>query len=86
MGRRYPLCRGHGWLARHVFPNPGGNGEAVEVMLRSGPRILVQPEEFIGRIVFYFGELDPRISWVCRRVLRPDDVVVDVGANYGVVS
>lgn len=85
-GRRYPLCRGHGWLSRNVFPDPPGGGGAVEVRLRSGPRILVDPEEFIGRIVFYFGELDPRISWVCRRVLRRGDAVVDVGANYGVVS
>ncbi len=86
MGRRYPLCRGHGWLARNLFPKPGTDGDAVEVGLRSGPRVLVHPDEFIGRIVFYFGDLDPRISWICRCLLRPDDVVIDVGANYGVVS
>jgi FkbM family methyltransferase len=86
LGRRYPLCRGHGWLARHAFPDPPGHADAVEVALRSGPRILVHPDEFIGRIVFYFGELDPRISWICHRILRPGDAVVDVGANYGVVS
>lgn len=85
-GRRYPLCRGHGWLSRHACPDPPCSVDAVEVGLRSGPRILVHPDEFIGRIVFYFGELDPRISWVCRRVLRQGDAIVDVGANYGVVS
>ncbi len=86
LGRRYPLYRGHGWLSHHVLPAPAGGGAVTEVRLRSGPRVLVHAEEFIGRIVFYFGELDPRISWVCRRLLRPGDVVVDVGANYGVVS
>lgn len=88
LGRRYPLYRGHGWLSHHVFPNPypGAAGVPTEVRLRSGPRVLVHTDEFIGRIVFYFGELDPRISWVCRRLLRPGDVVVDIGANYGVVS
>ena len=86
LGRRYPLCRGHGWLARHAFPDPAGDGAAIEVGLRSGPRVLVRPDEFIGRIVFYFGDLDPRISWICRRLLRSGDTVIDVGANYGVVS
>ena len=90
LGRRYPLYRGHGWLAHHVLPAPapatGGRADPREVALRRGPRVLVRTDEFIGRIVFYFGELDPRISWVCRRLLRPGDVVVDVGANYGVVA
>lgn len=87
LGRRYPLYRGHGWLARNLFPNPAvGHDGAVEVSLRSGTRILVHSDEFIGRIVFFFGEFDPRISWICRRVLRRGDAVVDVGANYGVVS
>lgn len=88
LGRRYPLYRGHGWLAHHAFPAPatGRTGDPGEVRLRRGPRLLVHTDEYIGRIVFYFGELDPRISWVCRRLLRPGDTVVDVGANYGVVG
>lgn len=86
VGRHYPLCRGHGWLARRLLEVRVEPGDPAEVRLRSGPLVLVHPNEFIGRIVFYFGDLDPRISWVCRRVLRPGDTVVDVGANYGVVS
>lgn len=85
LGRRYPLCRGQFWLGRR-FPDPTPEGEAIEVGLRLGARVLVYPNEFVGRAVFYFGDLDPRISWVCRRVLRLGDTVVDVGANYGVVS
>ncbi|MEJ7764313.1 MAG: FkbM family methyltransferase [Acidimicrobiales bacterium] len=86
LGRHYPLCRGHGWLARNVFPLPGERSGSTEVRLRCGPRVLVHCDDFIGRIVFYFGDLDPRISWVCKRILRSGDVVVDVGANYGVIT
>jgi len=69
-----------------VFPNPTEGNRVTEVNLRSGSRMLVHPDEFIGRIVYYFGDLDPRLSWVCRRVIGAGDVVIDVGANYGVIS
>lgn len=85
LGRRYPLCRGQYWLGRR-FPDPASHGDAIEVGLRLGPRVLVYPNELVGRAIFYFGDLDPRITWVCRQILRPGDTVIDVGANYGVVS
>ena len=48
LGRRYPLCRGHGWLARNLFPDPGGNGEAVEVTLRDDPPVRLQAGETVN--------------------------------------
>lgn len=54
--------------------------------LRCGPLLLVRPDEHIGRTVFYFGDLEPKLSWVCTHVLRPGDTAVDVGANYGVIT
>lgn len=84
-GRLYPLHRGHSRLATKVLPAPSGS-EPVEVRLRCGPRLLVRPDEHIGRTVFYFGDLEPKLSWVCSRVLRPGDTAVDVGANYGVIT
>lgn len=85
LGHRYPLCRGQFWLGRN-FPEPTADGGAIEAGLRNGPRIWVYPNELIGRAVFYFGDLDPRITWVCQKVLGPGDTVVDVGANYGVIG
>ncbi len=57
-----------------------------EVKLRCGPRILLWPNEHIGRTIYFFGDLEPKLSWVCTRVLRPGDTAVDVGANYGVIT
>lgn len=85
-GRYFPLMRGHSRIAGFI-PAAGGAGQdPVEVRLRSGPRILIHPDEHIGRTIFYFGDLSPRLSWVCSRVLRRGDTVIDVGANYGVVT
>ena len=88
-GHRYPLYRGHSRIATGYLPDPSEQGRAdspVEVRLRCGPRILVHPGEHIGRTVFFFGDLEPKLSWVCTHVLRPGDTVVDIGANYGVVT
>jgi FkbM family methyltransferase len=85
-GRHFPLMRGHSRIAG-LIPAAGSGAEpSVEVRLRSGPRILIHPDEHIGRTIFFFGDLSPRLSWVCSRVLGPGDTVVDVGANYGVVT
>lgn len=86
LGHRYPLVRGQGWLAGRWLPAPRLDGAAMEVRLSSGPRVMVFPNELIGRAVFYFGDLDPRITWVLRQTLRLGDTVIDVGANCGVVS
>jgi FkbM family methyltransferase len=85
-GHRYPLYRGHSRIATKLLPAHSGSAGVTEVRLRSGPRILVRPDEHIGRTVLFFGDLEPKLSWVCSRVLRPGDTVVDVGANYGVVT
>ena len=39
-----------------------------------------------GKCIDLLGEWDPRISWICRKVLRPGDTFVDIGANFGLVS
>jgi FkbM family methyltransferase len=86
-GRRYPLFRGHSRIATHLVPTGAqGPDGSTEVALRCGPRILVRPNENVGRTIFFFGDLSPRLSSVCSRVLRPGDTVIDVGANYGVIT
>lgn len=60
--------------------------QAEIVSLRSGERIEVPLNDFIGRTIYYFGDFDPKISWICRRILRPGDTAIDIGANMGVIS
>jgi FkbM family methyltransferase len=47
---------------------------------------MVDPHEYIGQVVTLCGEYDPKIGTICRRVLRPGDAVLDIGANYGIES
>jgi FkbM family methyltransferase len=43
-------------------------------------------DDHVGRAAFYAGDLDRKITWVCRRLVRPGDRVLDVGANLGLVT
>ena len=36
--------------------------------------------------MYFFGDLDPKVSWVCRQLLRRGDNALDIGANLGLVS
>ncbi len=54
--------------------------------LRDGSIALVDPSDALGRTVYYAGDWDPKITWVCRRLLRPGDTFLDIGAHCGVVA
>jgi len=56
------------------------------VRLRDGSVALVDPSDALGRTVYYAGDWDPKITWACRRLLRPGDTFLDIGAHCGVVA
>jgi FkbM family methyltransferase len=63
-----------------------GETEPMVARLKCGAKIKIRINDLGGRVLYYLGEVDPKISWVCRRLLRPGDTLLDVGANYGVIS
>ena len=85
--RTYPLLSGYGTLANsRLFQWAAREDALLVARLRDGSSIYVHVNDYVGRAVFYFGDLDPKISWLCRATLRPGDLVVDIGGNYGVVA
>lgn len=85
--RRFPLLSGRGtlidqpplkWLRFEDAPMP--------VRLRNGYRLMVFPNDFIGKSVLLFGDLDPKITRALAQFLEPGDTLVDVGANIGSVA
>lgn len=85
--RCYPLMRGGGTLA-NAWPmrTLSAKPDIVEAKLRGGGRLLVPINDYVGRPIFWTGDFDRRVSWVLRRVLRPGDAVIDIGANLGVYT
>lgn len=51
-----------------------------------GGNVLVPLNDYVGRAIYLFGDLDPKITWVLKRLLKTGDTVLDVGANFGLIS
>lgn len=87
-GRHYPLYSGCSTLANSLpfrwalkdQPDP------LWIRLKIGPALKVPTNDWLGRTLYYFGDIDPKISWICKHLVGPGDTVLDIGANVGAVS
>ena len=86
--RYYPFYSGCGKLANSkafcwaLTTMP----DKVWAKISLGPQIHVPIHDHVGRSLFYFGDLDPKVTWICRQLLRPGDTVIDIGANIGLIT
>jgi FkbM family methyltransferase len=51
-----------------------------------GGPILVPLDDEVGRCIYFTGDYDRKITWICQKLLRPGDTAIDIGANLGVVT
>lgn len=82
--RHYPFLRGYDRIALSKPLALFAHSEAYAIArLRDGQTMLVHGRDHVGRILLYMGDLEPRISQIARKILRPGDTVLDIGANLG---
>lgn len=88
VGRRWPLLRGADWLTRRSWVRLLATlaGPLVRVRLRSGLIIEIDPRDYDGLMIGLFGAAELQIINLCRRLIEPGDIFVDIGANYGGVG
>jgi FkbM family methyltransferase len=86
--RMYPFFSGRGLLANHRLMRvllPASSENFVWTKSPGG-EVQVSLKDHVGRSVFLFGDLDPKITWILKRLLKPGDRVLDIGANIGLLS
>jgi FkbM family methyltransferase len=75
-------------LANHRLTQVvAGSGQDVAWARIPGRYEVAAPlDDYVGRSVYFTGELDRKITWICKRLVRPGDIVLDIGANLGLVT
>lgn len=86
--RRAPVWSGFaritnlGWIRRAAL----GCDEEIDTELRNGVVVSARISDFNGRMLYLFGQTDPKVIRVCSALLGPEDVFLDIGANHGEVG
>lgn len=85
--RLYPLYSGCGTVGNHPWLEKiaGRSSERVWAGVTGG-KIIAPLNDHVGRAAFYCGDLDPKVTWVCRQLIQKGDTVLDIGANIGVTT
>jgi FkbM family methyltransferase len=85
--RRYPVVSGsstfaNGRMVRALSGPPSG-----ETWARVAEGVVwVSMGDYVGRSAWFTGDLDRKLTAICRRLVHPGEVVVDIGANVGIVT
>ena len=85
--RFLPFYRGGVRLAQSpLFKYLSATDEILLTRLKTGPRIMFNINDYIGRSIYYWGDYDRKITHICKCILKEGDCFLDIGANIGDVG
>jgi FkbM family methyltransferase len=85
--RSYPFYSGCGRVANHPWVTALAGASREEAWARvPGGQVLAPLDDSMGRAAYYAGEHDRKITWICKKLIRRGDTVLDIGANIGMVT
>jgi len=83
--KHYPFWKGRGVLANSQLLRSKTKNNRV-VKLNHGLDIVVTENDYISRMIRFFGDFDPSLTKLLFSILRPGDILIDIGANLGVIT
>lgn len=86
LGRMYPFYSGNFSLVNSTRLSRYGRRNELAWCSSPGGPILVPLDDAVGRCIYFTGDYDRKITWLCQKLLRPGYTAIDVGANLGVVT
>lgn len=85
--RHYPFYSGlNRFTNRRLIELLAGGSTDVVWTKVPGGEVLASLNDYVGRLIFYTGDLDRRITWICAKLVQSGDTVCDIGANIGLVT
>ena len=85
--RYYPLFSGCGTIANSKLIDALSGDVTGKLWSKvPGGEVLADINDYVGRSAFFMGDLDRKITWICKQLVNNGDVVLDIGANIGMVS
>ena len=88
MLHRLPLMSGVSRLSFNIITNNCFRtiNNNVRARLIIGCTIDVNPNDYDGRVLYFFGTADPKVHHVTQALLRPGDIYLDIGANLSSIG
>ena len=85
--KRYPFYSGCASVAnKSLIHNFAGERTECVWSHVPGGDVLAPLNDYVGRLAFYMGDLDRKLTWICSQIVSPGDTVMDIGANIGIVT
>lgn len=85
--RNYPFYSGCGSCANSRIVKLMSGSQGGKAWCRvPGGEVLADLNDYVGRAAYFVGDLDRKITWICKQIVRRGDTVFDIGANIGMVT